>query len=129
MSEKDIKPVAWIEPGGDAPPHVQWVDGATSVYDREGAKLYDQSAIDRLLEKIDRLEMIEGSWLEFMEKTEWVQKSSEPGELGFHRADVLKRRIDRLTEERDAAVAEINFLRNENFQQRCEIRELIERIE
>lgn len=36
---------------------------------------------------------------------------------------------DEAKAERDAAVAEINFLRNENFQQRCEIRELIERIE
>ena len=55
MSENDIKPVAWIEPGGDAPPHVQWADGATSVYDREGAKLYDQSTIDRLTAERDAL--------------------------------------------------------------------------
>ena len=55
MSENEIKPVAWIELGGDAPPHVRWVDGETAIYDREGAKLYDQSAIDRLTEERDAL--------------------------------------------------------------------------
>lgn len=75
-------------------------------------QLYDQSAIDHLLEKIDRLEMIESSWLQFMDKTSWVQAASEPHELGKHRADVLKDRIDRLTAELDAAIAERDSVRN-----------------
>ena len=31
-------------------------------------------------------------------KTEWVQKTSQPGELGMHRADVLRQRIEKLQE-------------------------------
>ena len=32
-------------------------------------------------------------------KTEWVQQTAQPHELGMHRADVLRQRIDRLHEE------------------------------
>lgn len=43
---------------------------------------------------------------EWRDKTEWVQKTSQPDELGMHRADVLRKRI----ESRDA---EIERLRTE----------------
>lgn len=114
MSENEIKPVVWrfkdfnpLLNGGFAYGYTH--DPESIARDEP---LYDQSGIDRLLEKIDRLEMIESSWLEFMEKTEWVQKSSEPGELGLHRADVLKSRIDRLTAALDASRKEAQFLRS-----------------
>lgn len=65
---------------------------------------------DDAVELIERLEMIESSWLEFMNKTEWVQTESHVSELGKHRADVLKGRIDRLTEERDDYAKAVDFL-------------------
>jgi hypothetical protein len=40
-------------------------------------------------------ELVLKQWLE---KTEWVQETAQGGELGMHRADVLKKRIETLTE-------------------------------
>lgn len=57
------------------------------------------------VELIERLQMIESSWLEFMQKTEWVQTASAPHEIGKHRADVLRLRIEDLTAKLDAALA------------------------
>lgn len=36
---------------------------------------------------------------EWIEKTEWVQKTVQPHELGFHRADILRMRIEALEAE------------------------------
>lgn len=46
------------------------------------------------LRRLDRHEQAHAEWLK---KTEWVQKTAKPKELGMHRADVLKKRIDDLT--------------------------------
>jgi hypothetical protein len=37
------------------------------------------------------------------EKTDWVQETAQPLELGMHRADVLKQRIERLRAIEEAA--------------------------
>lgn len=42
------------------------------------------------------LQLWKGACEEWLEKTEWVQETSEPSELGLHRADVLRRRIEQL---------------------------------
>lgn len=36
---------------------------------------------------------------EWLDKTEWVQKTAAPGELGLHRADVMRERIEALRKE------------------------------
>lgn len=36
---------------------------------------------------------------EWIEKTEWVQKTVQPHELGYHRADILRMRIEALEAE------------------------------
>lgn len=36
------------------------------------------------------------AYYEFIEKTEWVQQTVQPHELGLHRADILKDRIKAL---------------------------------
>jgi hypothetical protein len=40
--------------------------------------------------------MLKGALKEWSDKTEWVQETAQPLELGMHRADVLKQRIERL---------------------------------
>jgi hypothetical protein len=45
------------------------------------------------LRRLDRHELANNVW---HEKTEWVQDTAQPHELGMHRADVLRQRIDRL---------------------------------
>lgn len=36
---------------------------------------------------------------EWFEKTDWIQKTAKASELGMHRADIMKKRIELLTEE------------------------------
>ena len=44
-------------------------------------------------ERLHRFELANNLW---HEKTDWVQETAQPLELGRHRADVLKQRIERL---------------------------------
>lgn len=46
--------------------------------------------------ELRRLNGVEAAFNEWVEKTDWVQKSAHYSELGMHRADVLKARIDKL---------------------------------
>lgn len=48
------------------------------------------------LTEIRRLSAVEDAWTVWQQKTEWVQESAQPHELGLHRADVLRGRIDTL---------------------------------
>lgn len=50
------------------------------------------------LNELRRLHKIERAFDLWIEKTEWVQESCAAEELGMHRADVMKQRIDRLQE-------------------------------
>ena len=47
-------------------------------------------------EELRRLHQHELANQVWHEKTEWVQQTAQPSELGMHRADVLRQRIDRL---------------------------------
>jgi len=67
----------------DIPPFSEWVLVAVA------SKLRTQHA------EIERLTRIEVAWDEWQAKTEWVQASAQPKELGMHRADVLRSRIER----------------------------------
>lgn len=53
------------------------------------------------VELVDRREVAKYrvAWEEFQEKTEWVQATATPLELGMHRADVLRQRIRSLEAE------------------------------
>lgn len=53
--------------------------------------------------ELRRLHQFEVSHAEWSEKTEWVQDTVQPKELGRHRADVIKQRFDHL----DAINAEL----------------------
>jgi hypothetical protein len=46
------------------------------------------------LRRLDQHELANNVW---HEKTEWVQNTAQPHELGMHRADVMRQRIERLT--------------------------------
>lgn len=46
--------------------------------------------------ELRRLHKVEEAYNAWHEKTEWVQDTAQPCELGRHRADILKRRIDSL---------------------------------
>jgi hypothetical protein len=46
--------------------------------------------------ELRRLHSQELALQQWLAKTEWVQQSAQPGELGLHRADAIKRRFDHL---------------------------------
>ena len=52
-----------------------------------------------LIAENDRLRQFEEAHMVWLEKTEWVQASAQALELGQHRADVLRSRIDQLKTE------------------------------
>ena len=54
---------------------------------------YHEATIKRLQAQIDMLNRALNAW---HEKTDWMQETAQPMELGMHRADVLKQRIERL---------------------------------
>lgn len=65
------------------------------------AELVDHGSDSTLLEEevaaeLRRLHEHEVANDIWYKKTEWVQETARPGELGMHRADVLKQRIERL---------------------------------
>jgi uncharacterized small protein (DUF1192 family) len=64
------------------------------------------AALSAVTAERDRLQQFEAAYNEWHDKTEWVQKTAEAHELGKHRADVLKDRVDQLQ-------AEVERLRNE----------------
>ena len=45
------------------------------------------------------LEKYRESWYEWSEKTDWIQETGTAKELGMHRADVLRKRIEDLEKE------------------------------
>lgn len=48
-------------------------------------------------EELRRLALVEAAFDKWGAKTEWVQETAQPSELGWHRADILRRRIDALS--------------------------------
>jgi hypothetical protein len=88
----------------------------------ERGSIYDQ-AITAIKEALAQTEPNYKKALEvWLDKTEWVQETVKPHELGMHRADVLKQRIE-------ATLAQPEQLREENERLHVENRRLIDRIE
>lgn len=46
--------------------------------------------------EVERLRQFEVAYTEWIKKTEWVQQTVSPKELGMHRADVINQRFDTL---------------------------------
>lgn len=73
---------------------------ATRLSEMSGGLFSDAAEELRSLhERTRELERYKKAWEEWQEKTDWVQATSRPKELGMHRADVLKLRIQELESE------------------------------
>lgn len=65
--------------------------------DRKGSgKECAVAAIDDMAARIAELEHFKTAFMEWHDKTDWLQKDIKPKELGMHRADVLRERIAQL---------------------------------
>ena len=76
----------------------KWVDENDYVefgYRPEGLRK-EQADQKETAAELRRLHLHEVALREWSDKTEWAQKTCKPQELGMHRADALKQRIDRL---------------------------------
>ena len=59
------------------------------------------------LRRLHQHELASRDWLD---KTNWVQETAQDGELGMHRADVLKKRIDALNESNTELLAALHSI-------------------
>lgn len=62
------------------------------TFDMSGADW--QTIRAHLLSQEAEIERYKVAWTEYNDRTEWVQKTAKPKELGLHRADVLRLRIE-----------------------------------
>ena len=69
------------------------------VFDKEGYAVFTDDMWKAAAE-LRRLHRFEVSANEWIKKTEWVQETATCKELGYHRADVIKQRFDRLIAQR-----------------------------
>lgn len=60
------------------------------------------AAVLALIAENERLQHFKTSFMEWSDKTDWVQETAHWSELGKHRADVLKDRIDQFKAENEA---------------------------
>ena len=69
------------------------------VFDKEGYAVFTDDMWKAAAE-LRRLHSVEKAFQQWITKTEWVQETATCKELGYHRADVIKQRFDRLIAQR-----------------------------
>lgn len=94
MNKAEFKPAGYFAELPSGMSYRLWEQGGAEPQGDE-VPLYGPEVMDELR----RLSQHETALAEWLEKTEWVQKTSKPGELGMHRADVLRDRISALEAE------------------------------
>ncbi|WP_324730999.1 hypothetical protein [Pseudomonas paeninsulae] len=77
-----------------------WAEADRELCEYLGDEGFSKTILALIAEN-ERLGRFENAYTEWSDKTEWVQASAEPRDLGKHRADVLKARIDQLRAQRD----------------------------
>ena len=86
---------------GEGPPTTDW----------QGiVKLISDSARNALEDKEMKQPDYKQAYLVWQEKTEWVQETAKPHELGMHRADVLKQRIDSVAQRKPLTDKQLNII-------------------
>ena len=77
------------------------------VYDAQMARVMDKAAAE--LRRLHSHEVANEVW---QVKTQWVQDTAKPEELGMHRADVMRQRLERITAQRDALLEALKLARS-----------------
>lgn len=87
----------------------------TFGYAKAMSQLHEKASPESILALIaesEQLREFEAAWGEWQAKTEWIQQTAEPAELGMHRADVLRGRIDQLRAEVERLQDALLMIRN-----------------
>jgi len=73
-------------------------------------KMYCEAAHE--LRRLHQHELANETWCE---KTEWVQHTAQPSELGMHRADVLWNRIENLAHQRNILIHALDLIKSSEY--------------
>lgn len=75
---------------------------------------FENMGRSRLIAEIERLQSFKTAYMEWSDKTEWVQDSVTGKELGKHRADAIKDRMDALKAENEILRKALTTIREES---------------
>lgn len=100
IDKQKLQKLLWAEAASYRADCADWKRNTEALQEFLGEKTVEEVALELLAEN-DRLGRIEQAFSEWIEKTEWVQESVQALELGRHRADVLRTRIDQFKAENE----------------------------
>ena len=82
------------------------------VLDNATGPSFTRSEREAIAAELRRLYWSEVSSNTWIEKTEWVQQTLRPRELGMHRADALRARLESAEAQRDALLEALKLARS-----------------
>lgn len=110
IDKQKLQKLLWAEAASYHADCADWKRNTEALQDFLGEKTVEEVALELLAEN-NRLGQIEYAFSEWIEKTDWVQSTVQASELGRHRADVLRTRIDQVKAENEAlrkAIADVD---------------------
>ncbi|WP_366302039.1 hypothetical protein [Pseudomonas atacamensis] len=100
IDKQKLQKLLWGEAASFRADCADWKRNTEALQEFLGEKTVEEVALELLAEN-NRLGQIEYAFSEWIEKTDWVQSTVQASELGRHRADVLRTRIDQLKAENE----------------------------
>jgi hypothetical protein len=110
IDKQKLQKLLWAEAASYRADCADWKRNTEALQEFLGEKTVEEVALELLAEN-NRLGQIEYAFSEWVEKTDWVQSTVQASELGRHRADVLRTRIDQFKAENEAlrkAIADVD---------------------
>ena len=110
IDKQKLQKLLWAEAASFRADCADWKRNTEALQEFLGEKTVEEVALELLAEN-SRLGQIEYAFSEWIEKTDWVQSTVQASELGRHRADVLRTRIDQFKAENEAlrkAIADVD---------------------
>ena len=110
IDKQKLQKLLWAEAASYRADCADWKRNTEALQEFLGEKTVEEVALELLAEN-SRLGQIEYAFSEWIEKTDWVQSTVQASELGRHRADVLRTRIDQFKAENEAlrkAIADVD---------------------
>lgn len=101
IDKQKLQKLLWAEAASFRADCADWKRNTEALQEFLGEKTVEEVALELLAEN-NRLGQIEYAFSEWIEKTDWVQSTVQASELGRHRADVLRTRIDQFKAENEA---------------------------